>query len=230
MAIITQDVQTVFFGYENQNEDSLFGLLADGVVSKLFDSGDLLPGAAIAGSERIVVNTAVRVGADLYFARSYSVADAQSEHGVRYDMQIIQMSSDGTVEVIAALQNTSIANYVISPTSATAIDLNGTYCLSLKRGSFVNGVLTYSESELYTVAADSTVTQISHVERPDYYGTTHGIAAVGATTFFVADRQTPMNVDELWRIAPDGANRLVFSNGTSSVRDVLSFVSLSDSG
>ena len=222
MEIVTQDIKSVFLGNEqvtvDRQSDFLYGLQADGSVVKLFDPKELLPGLALPQTANILINSAVQVGADLYFARNFAEISSQTGY-LFYSLDIMRMSADGSVNVVATFAHASVGQYGYVPISPTAVNLDGKYCISMH--TFSGG--TSLGAELYTVSSDGSINQISHIERLGYPGSTHGIAAVGATTFFIGDQQTPQKVDELWRVAPDGTNHLVFSNGTASVRDVESF-------
>lgn len=213
MAFIGQDVDTVFLGLSGAGANNLisfYGVLATGGVQQIYNSSSRLPDGAFQGG--VLDNTAVQVGDALYFVEFFRFG-----LGGAFDDRyfVSRLNKDGTVETLAQLPGGTISQGA-GPYDHrdTAFEHNGTYHV------MAGSALT---TEVFSVSPAGVLAQITDFDRPLYPGAQPGAVWVNDTLFVLGDQRTPSGISELWRVAANGGQEAVFSDGVNSVLDVDSF-------
>lgn len=215
MAFSGQDIETLYLGQTGNgttNLVSLYGVLQNGDVEAVYNSSGRLPIGAFQGG--IINETAVQIGDALYFVEFFRFGEPRG--GAFEDRYFVsRLNKDGSVETLVQLPGgTRQDGFGESDQLDTAFEHNGTYHVMASSG----GTL-----ELFSVAPEGTLTQLSNFERPFFPGAENGIAAVNDTLFLLGDQRTPDGIKELWRVLPGGGQEVVFSDGVNSVTDVEAF-------
>ncbi len=225
MRVATQDYELVFLGLAGNASFGLWGVAADGTLTRLYQPGSQVEGGnQRLGSMGIAQSNLAEVGGDLWFTSletEYSEAGGNRAQG--FDVIVNRLSGDGVLNTeVTRFEMAQATGYQGQSFWQSAIDWQGAYTLPVLDAT-TNGQLGVVNGDVFSVSQSGEAEQLSDLFRDGGHPDA-ALAGLGDVLYYIADQQSPLNSsDELWRRNADGTNEVVFNDPAGDVVELESF-------
>ncbi|SEM69626.1 calcium-binding protein [Palleronia pelagia] len=224
MRVTSNDIEVVFLGLRGSGTFELYGATGTGELVPLFRPDSQISGGdQTLGSMGIAQVNLADVQGDLWFTSLETVySEAGGNRAQGLNVVVHRITHEGILDSgIARFENAQATGYQWSSFWPSAIDWQGNYTLPILDGD-LGGRLGVVNGDVYTVSLSGEITQLSNLFRDGGHPDA-ALAGLGDTLYYIADQQSPLGSDELWRRNADGTNDFVFVDPLGDVRDLDSF-------